>query len=71
MNEEQLKRIFEPFFTTKLGAGGSGLGAHIIYNLVTNALQGTIKVESSPGMGAKFVICFPVRLNQTDNGVTD
>ena len=71
MNEEQLKRIFEPFFTTKLGAGGSGLGAHIIYNLVTNALQGTIKVESSPGMGAKFVICFPVRLNQTDNGGAD
>ena len=31
-------RIFDPFFTTRRGAGGSGLGLHIVYNLVTGPL---------------------------------
>ncbi len=33
---EHQARVFDPFFTTKLGQGGSGLGKHIVYNLVTN-----------------------------------
>uniref|UniRef100_UPI0030EE65B0 ATP-binding protein n=1 Tax=Undibacterium luofuense TaxID=2828733 RepID=UPI0030EE65B0 len=38
-----------PFFTTKLGHGGSGLGLHIVYNNVTQILQGKIRVQSEPG----------------------
>lgn len=53
---ENLSKIFEPFFTTKRGQGGSGLGLHIVYNLVTRKLGGTIHCESQPGLGTKFVI---------------
>lgn len=56
---EHLERIFDPFFTTKRGAGGSGLGLNIVYNLVTQTLGGTIAVTSTPGHGATFTIAFP------------
>ncbi|MEO0649038.1 MAG: ATP-binding protein, partial [Cyanobacteria bacterium J06650_10] len=39
-------RIFEPFYTTARDRGGSGLGLHLVYNLVTQKLEGTIEVTS-------------------------
>ena len=51
-----VRRIFEPFFTTSRGDGGTGLGMHIVYNVVTRTLKGTIHCESSPGAGAVFDI---------------
>jgi len=59
MEKELLHKIFEPFFTTKRGQGGSGLGTHIIYNQVNQALGGHITVASSPGQGIRFEIEFP------------
>jgi len=53
---EHLSKIFEPFFTTKRGQGGSGLGLHIVYNLVTQKLGGTIRCESQIGNGTRFLI---------------
>jgi signal transduction histidine kinase len=59
--EEKIKqKIFDPFVTTKRGEGGSGLGMHLVYNLVTQALSGSIEVESELGQGAHFTISFPV-----------
>jgi signal transduction histidine kinase len=52
-------RIFDPFFTTKRGDGGSGLGLHIVHNLVTGPLAGTIAVESQLGRGTRFAVIFP------------
>ncbi len=57
---EHLSKIFEPFFTTKRGQGGSGLGLHIVYNLVTQKLGGTIRCQSQLGAGTKFAIELPV-----------
>lgn len=54
------KRIFDPFYTTRLGTGGSGLGLHITYRLVTDILGGRIEVQSASGLGASFVIRLPV-----------
>jgi signal transduction histidine kinase len=59
MSEEVRSQIFEPFFTTRRGQGGSGLGMHVVYNLVTQLLKGSIRVESSPGAGATFEIFLP------------
>ena len=44
--QSTLNKIFEPFFTTKRGQGGSGLGLHIVYNLVVQKLGGTIQCRS-------------------------
>jgi PAS domain S-box-containing protein len=56
---EHLSRIFDPFFTTKLGAGGSGLGLHICYNLVTTVLGGNIRAESNLHNGTCVVVEMP------------
>lgn len=59
MDTGTLGQLFDPFFTTKRGSGGSGLGAHILFNLVTGALGGTVKVASAPGMGLHYKLRFP------------
>ena len=57
---DNLKRVFDPFFTTARHRGGTGLGLHIAYNLVTQALGGTIAAESQPGHGARFTLSLPL-----------
>jgi signal transduction histidine kinase len=57
---ENLDKIFDPFFTTNRSFGNTGLGLHIIYNLVTQQLKGSIDCESRAGHGTKFVIKFPI-----------
>ena len=59
MEESVRVRIFEPFFTTRRGKGGSGLGMHIVYNLVAQSLRGSIECISAPGQGALFRIVMP------------
>lgn len=60
-------KIFEPFFTTRRGQGGSGLGLHLVYNIVTNRLDGSIGVESRATGGTLFVIRFPRVSGSTSN----
>lgn len=55
-----LGRIYDPFFTTKLGKGGSGLGLHIVHNIVTSILGGEIQVQSEEGKGTTFIITIPL-----------
>lgn len=54
------KKIFDPFVTTKRGAGGSGLGLHLAYNLVTQVLGGNIHFYSEEQHGVEFIVRFPV-----------
>jgi PAS domain S-box-containing protein len=56
---QYLSKIFDPFFTTRLGQGGSGLGLHICYNLVTGVLGGKLGVSTEPGHGTTFSIQMP------------
>ncbi|GMU44544.1 MAG: hypothetical protein IT479_14475 [Xanthomonadales bacterium] len=58
---EQLARVFEPFYTTRRAQGGSGLGLHIVYNLVTVKLGGRIEAQGEPGSGMRFVLLLPLR----------
>jgi len=59
MSEDTRRRAFEPFFTTRRNDGGTGLGLHIVYNLVTHRLGGRITVESEEGAGTRFRIILP------------
>ena len=59
MEPQVLRRIYEPFFTTQRGRGGSGLGMHIVHNLVTDLLGGTIEIESTPGHGTRISLRLP------------
>ncbi|SFC37215.1 sensor histidine kinase [Pseudoalteromonas denitrificans] len=56
---EQLTKLFDPFFTTKRDQGGSGLGTHIVFNLVKQTLSGDIDVSSEEGEGLTYHISFP------------
>ena len=61
---EYLGRIFDPFFTTRRGSGGSGLGLHILYNIVSQQLQGSIHCESEPGVGTTFFVRFAMNFEE-------
>lgn len=62
MNEDTKNKIFDPFFTTNRESGGSGLGLNIIYNIITQKMHGTIKVESKLNAGTTFIIQTPLDL---------
>jgi signal transduction histidine kinase len=57
-----LARLFEPFFTTRRGQGGTGLGLHVVHNIVTQMLQGTVQCDSEVGVGTRFHISLPRRV---------
>lgn len=59
--EQHLQRIYDPFFTTKFGQGGSGLGLHIVYNLVTEILGGKIEVKSNASQGTEIYLKLPLK----------
>lgn len=59
MTAEVQARVFEPFFTTRRGAGGSGLGMHILHGLVTQRFKGSVALRSAPGEGTIWTIALP------------
>lgn len=59
MAPEERSRAFDAFYTTKRGQGGTGLGLHIVYNLVTQRLGGEIVCESTPGKVTTFLMRLP------------
>jgi signal transduction histidine kinase len=59
MSEEVQRKAFDPFFTTRRGDGGTGLGLHIVYNLITRRLGGRIVLSSMAGAGTTFRINLP------------
>ena len=60
ISQAHLDQIFDPFFTTKRGEGGSGLGLHIVYNIMTQTMDGTIFCESEEGKGTTFILNLPL-----------
>ena len=48
-------RIFDPFFTTKPVGVGTGLGLSIVHSLI-QAMDGSIKLDSTEGAGTTFEI---------------
>lgn len=52
-------RVFDPFFTTARARGGTGLGLHIVHNLVVNRLHGRVELQSNPGAGTILRLWLP------------
>lgn len=67
ISRENLGKIFEPFFTTRRDKGGSGLGLHIIYTIVTQQLGGSININSNVNQGIEILIRFPVLKRGEEN----
>lgn len=59
MTPDVQRQAFDPFFTTRRNEGGTGLGLHIVYNLVTQQLGGRMMLESRLGQGTTFRIIIP------------
>ncbi len=67
ISESQILRIFEPFYTTRKHEGYTGLGLHVVHNLITQTLKGEFDVESEPGQGFVFRFNFSeLKMNQED-----
>lgn len=67
MSEEVLKKIFVPFFTTKDVNEGTGLGLPVVHGIVTSH-GGRIRVQSTPGQGARFEIELPLDVDGAADG---
>lgn len=59
VDESVASKIFEPFITTKRNKGGTGLGLNITYNLVTQHLGGSIRLDTDYHKGARFIMTIP------------
>jgi PAS domain S-box-containing protein len=59
MSPDVRRKAFDPFFTTRRDQGGTGLGLHIVYNIVTNRLGGRLDLDSGSGEGTRIHIILP------------
>jgi PAS domain S-box-containing protein len=59
MSLDVRRRAFDPFFTTRRDQGGTGLGLHIVYSIVTNRLGGRLDLDSVQGSGTRIQIVLP------------
>lgn len=62
LTEDARRRIFEPFYTTSRHTGGTGLGMSILYNLVTQRLEGSVQIDDS-SKGFALVYSFKANLH--------
>jgi len=59
MSLDVRRKAFDPFFTTRRDQGGTGLGLHIVFGIVTNCLGGRLNLDSEPNQGTKMQILLP------------
>ena len=59
MSPDVRRQAFDPFFSTRRHQGGTGLGLHIVYSVVTNRLGGQLRLSSEPGEGTDVRIILP------------
>ncbi len=64
IKKENIEKIFDPFFTTNRAHGGSGLGMNIIYNIVTQQLNGKIKCTNNIDKGVEFIMNIPIEIKK-------
>lgn len=66
IDEDNVDKIFEPFFTTTREDNNPGLGLNIVYNIVTNKLDGSINFNNKEN-GIEFIITIPIDISNNIN----
>jgi signal transduction histidine kinase len=64
--EEVQPHMFELFFTTKGPGAGTGLGLHIVHNIIVNKHRGRLDFTSRPGQTV-FQITLPIQLARRES----
>jgi PAS domain S-box-containing protein len=59
MSADVRRKAFDPFFTTRRDKGGTGLGLHIVYTIVTTCLGGRLNLDSELGEGTRIKLILP------------
>jgi signal transduction histidine kinase len=59
MSASVRRQAFNPFFTTRRDKGCTGLGLHVVHNIVTHRLGGKLALDSGPGEGTKVQLILP------------
>jgi signal transduction histidine kinase len=59
MSPDDRRQAFDPFFTTRRREGSTGLGLHIVYNIVAERLGGRVRLDSAPGAGTTVKLVLP------------
>ncbi|MFK7847107.1 MAG: two-component regulator propeller domain-containing protein [Rhodothermales bacterium] len=61
ISDDVKAKIFDPFYTTKpTGAGNTGLGLSLSYDIIAQGHNGKISIDSEEGKGAVFIVEIPV-----------
>ncbi|MEE2025739.1 ATP-binding protein [Alkalimonas mucilaginosa] len=61
IEETERQHVFEPFYTTARGAGRTGLGLNLVYNLMTQAFGGSVELTACQ-TGFELLLYFPKAL---------
>ena len=59
MSPDDRRQAFDPFFTTRRREGSTGLGLHIVFNIVAERLGGRVRLDSAPGTGTTVQLVSP------------
>ncbi len=66
LDKDKLANIFDDGYTTKARRGNKGLGL-VIVKQILEAYRGTIRVQSCPGKGTRFMVWLPRIKGQRGN----
>jgi len=62
ISKDMVTKIFDPFYTSRMGGHNVGLGLSVVYNLITQLMQGNIVCDVSKDNTTSFKITLPINL---------
>jgi signal transduction histidine kinase len=68
MSLQTRRQAFDPFFTTRRHEGATGLGLHIVHNMVVDRLEGQLLLATEPGVGTTVTLLLPRAIRFVPDG---